>query len=83
MQAVSQFQGITNVEDRDAVEFAMKWNQWNLKRAINWFHKHRHNDDDPDLKRALRTKEEIQQEEAGTMIRGFKEILTQSLNYLK
>ena len=66
MHLVSQFQDITTIVNREAAEFVMKGNQWNLNSAINWFNEHRHNDDLPsDLRRALKTKEELKEEEEG------------------
>lgn len=46
---VSQFQDITGVKERpnarQAAEIVMRKNRWDLNRAINWFHEHRHDDD--------------------------------------
>ena len=37
----------------------MKGHQWNLNSAIDWFHRHRHDDNVPsDLRRDLKTKED-------------------------
>ena len=69
MHLVSQFQDITTVVDRKAAEFVMKGHQWNLNSAIDWFHGHRHDDNVPyDLRRALKTKEELKEEEEGRKI---------------
>ena len=44
----------------------MVGNQWNLNRAIDWFHQHRHDDSLPEeVKRDLRTKDEIEKENKG------------------
>ena len=75
MHLVSQFQDITTVLNRKAAEFVLKGNQWNLNNAIDWFHEHRHDDDLPsDLRRALKTREELNDEEAGRTIQDFREI---------
>ena len=72
MHLVSQFQDITTVVYREAAEFVMKMNQWNLNSAIDWFHGHRHDDNVPsDLRRALKTKEELKEEE-GRKIQDFR-----------
>ena len=73
MHLVSQFQDITTVVNREAAEFVMKGHQWNLNSAIDWFHGHRHDDNVPsDLRRALKTKEELKKEEEGRKIQDFK-----------
>ena len=51
----------------------MERNQWNLNKAVDWFHGHRNDDDLPsDLRRALKTKEELKEEEEGRKILDFK-----------
>ena len=81
MHLVSQFQDITTVVNRKAAKFVMKMHQWNLNRAIDWFHGDRHDIDimgtcgcPSDLKRDLKTKEELREEETGRTTQEFKEI---------
>ena len=62
---MSQFQDITTVGVRSAAEHVLKMNQWNLNNAVQWFHQHRHDDDDLYLKTCLKTEDEINQEKAG------------------
>ena len=67
---VSQFQNITSVVNRKAAEYVMKGNQWRLNRAIDWFYEHRNDGNVPsEIRRALKTEEELKQGEAGKMIK--------------
>ena len=73
MHLVSQFQDITTVVSREAAEFVMKRNQWNLNSAIDWFQRHRYDDDlQSELRRDLKTKEDLEEEEAGRTIQDFR-----------
>ena len=65
---VSQFQDITTVGFRSAAEHVLKINQWNLSNAVQWFHEHRHDVDDPYLKLCLKTADEINQEKIGLLL---------------
>ena len=49
----------------------MRANQWNLNRALDCFYEHRHDDDNLDLKRDLRTEDETKQDEIGMLLRDF------------
>ena len=47
-------------------EGVMERNQWNLNRAIDFFHQLRHDDSLPEkVKRAFRTHDEIEREKKG------------------
>ena len=70
---VYKFQNITTVVVRKAAEHVLKRNQWNLNRALDCFYEHRHDDDNPDLKRDLRTEDEVKQEKIGMLIQHYKE----------
>ena len=60
----------------------MERNQWNLNRAIDWFHQHRHDGSLPEqVKRDLRTKGEIEQEAKGEYMLGVNMGLSNNFHY--